>query len=666
MFFCNTKNRWEEHMKKHRKIIKFFIFTILIMITLYVGIYVCARMTPKLSINSANSFFFYDKDNNLYEGDHTNEWIKLKDISPHLIDATLAIEDKNFYHHQGFDYARILKALYINMTHGKILQGASTITQQYAKNLFLTFDKTVQRKIDEAWLTLRLETHYRKDEILEGYLNTINYGGIFGIENASHYYFNKSAKNLTLAEATMLAGIPKDPSYYSPISNLKNAKKRQALILDVMVQNKMISKQESEKAKKTELTFHKSSEEENGKMLMYYQDAVLKELKSIKSIPTSFLETGGLKIYTNLDKSAQRKMEESINKNLGDNQDLQVAAVMMNPKTGKIFALTGGRDYSKSQFNRATSSKRQVGSTMKPFLYYAALENGFTPSTTFTSEKTTFMFSENKTYSPTNYGENYPNKEISMAAAITYSDNIYAVKTHLFLGEKTLVDTAKRVGIQTPIDELPSSPLGTKEINIMDMMQGYATFASGGEKIEPYLIEKVTDIDGNVLYKHKEKKENVLNKSLVYVLNEMLSNAYAKEFIDYNYPTCINLSAKLTKKYAIKTGTTNTDHLIFGYNQDVLMGMWTGFDDNKETELIDGSNMKMAWADSVESYLKDKKTPWYDMPNNVVGVLIDPISGKPATTETKKKKMLYYIKGTEPTEDKPDLDKLVPAIKENE
>lgn len=653
-------------MKKLRKIFKFFIFTVLLMITTVVGLYACAKMTPKLSINSANSFFLYDKDKNLYQGDHKNEWVKLKDISPNLINATLAIEDKNFYQHQGFDYARILKAVFINLTHGRILQGASTITQQYAKNLFLDFDKNIKRKIDEAWLTLRLETHYSKDEILEGYLNTINYGGIFGIENASHYYFNKNAKDLNLAEATILAGIPKDPSYYSPISNLENAKKRQTLILDVMLKDKMINDKQYKEATKKELIFHQETEENNQKMLMYYQDAVLKELKNIKSIPTSFLETGGLRIYTNLDPLAQKNMEESIDKNLKDNQELQVAAVMMNPKNGKIIALTGGRDYSKSQFNRATSAKRQVGSTMKPFLYYSALENGFTPSTTFTSEKTTFMFSENKTYSPTNYGGNYANKDISMAAAITYSDNIYAVKTHLFLGEKSLIEIAKRVGIKTQLDELPSAPLGTKEINLIDMMRGYSTFANSGVKTEPYLISKVTDIDGNVLYKHKDKNDEVLNKSLVYVLNEMLSNAYAKEFIDYNYPTCINLAAKLTHKYAIKTGTTNTDHLIFGYNNDVLMGMWAGFDDNKGTELIDGANMKMAWADSVESYLKDKKTTWYPMPDNVVGVLIDPISGKPATNETKKKKMLYYIKGTEPTDDKPDLDKLVPTIKEDE
>ena len=650
-------------MRKMRKTVRRILLFIVFISILYIGVYVCARMTPKLSINTSSSYFLYDKDNDLFENNGNNEWVKLDDISPHLINATLAIEDKSFYKHKGFDYLRILKAIYTNLTHGKIVQGASTITQQYAKNLYLTFDQTLKRKIDEAWLTVRLETHYSKDEILEGYLNTINYGGVFGIENASEYYFGKKAKDLTLAESAILAGIPKDPTYYSPTSNYNNAKKRQKLILSVMKENKYIDETEMKNAVNAKLTFKTEEEDDSSKMLMYYEDAVLDELKSIKTIPTSFLETGGLKIYTNLDPEAQKSMEDSIDKNFKDNEELQVAAVMMNPNNGKVFALTGGRDYSKSQYNRAISAKRQVGSTMKPFLYYAALENGFTESTTFTSEKTTFMFSENKTYSPTNYGEKYANKPISMATAIAYSDNIYAVKTHLFLGENVLSDITKRVGITTTLDEVPSSPLGTKELNIMEMMTGYAAFANEGYKVEPYLIRKVTDIEGNVLYEHKEDKENVLNKSLVYILNEMLNNSYSKEFIDYNYPTCISLAPRLSKKYAIKTGTTNTDHLIFGYNKDVLMGIWAGYDDNSDTEVDDGTNMKYAWADSVEAYLKEKNTKWYEMPDNVVGMMVDPISGTPATDETKNKKMFYYIKGTEPTSESQDLDVLVPTIK---
>lgn len=651
-------------MKILKKIIKIGLILVAFFLICYIGLYAYAKMLPKLPIDKANSYYLYDNQNELFQGKNSKKWVSLDDISPYLINATIAIEDKSFYHHKGFDFLRILKSLYINITNGKTLQGASTISQQYAKNLFLDFDKTWKRKLNEAWLTIRLEAHYSKDKILEGYLNTINYGGIFGIENASLYYFGKNAKDLTLAEATILAGIPKDPTYYSPIQNENNSKKRQKLILNAMVKNKYITQTQAEKAMQKELTYKVDQNKENLTTLMYYQDAVIQELQSIKTIPTSFLKTGGLKIYTNLDLEIQTSMEESIKKNLDYNQELEVASVVMNPNNGKILAIAGGRDYSKSQYNRVTSMKRQVGSTMKPILYYAALENGFTPSTTFKSEKTTFTFSEDKTYSPNNYGNTYPNKPISMATALAYSDNIYAVKTHLFLGEQTLIDTAKRLGIQSKLTPIPSLALGTESINILEMMKAYATFANEGYSVEPYFIEKVEDIDGNVLYEHKEKKENILNRSLVFVLNEMLNNSYASEFVDYNYPTCINLAPKLTKKYAIKTGTTETDHLIFGYNKELIMGMWTGYDDNRVSDVKDGNAIKNIWAEVMESAEKNVEgNGWYEIPQNVVGVMVEPVTGKVATAESKKKKMLYYIKGTEPYDDSPDLDALVPTTK---
>lgn len=622
-----------------------------------------AKLSPKLPIDSANGYYLYDSEGNRIE-EGTNEWISLKEMSPYIIEATISIEDKNFYNHGGFDYLRILKAMLINIKNRKTLQGASTITQQYAKNLFLDFDKTWSRKIEEAFLTLRLEAHYSKDEILEGYLNTINYGGIFGIENASQYYFNKSAKELTLAEASILAGIPKSPSNYSPTQNPEAAKNRQELILEAMVKNEYITEKEKEEAYNTELTYIGTTERQNLSTVMYYQDAVLQELKSIASIPNSFLETGGLKIYTNLDINAQEILETQIKEKMQGNEELQIASVLMNPNNGNILAIAGGRDYNTSQFNRVTSAKRQVGSTMKPLLYYTALENGFTASTTFTSEKTTFTFSENKTYSPSNYNETYGNKPISMAAAIAYSDNIYAVKTHLFLGEENLVEFAKRVGIEENLEAVPSLALGTNEIGILEMMQAYATFASEGYKVLPHFIEKVEDINGNVLYEFKAPNESILNKSTVYILNELLANSYSKEFIDYSYPTCINIAAKMSKTYAIKTGTTNTDHLIFGYNKDAILGIWMGYDDNRTTEVSDGTIMKNIWVDTMESYLKDKENNWYETPENVVGVLVDPISGEPATETSTHKKIFYYIKGTQPYSTSQDLEESISTFKE--
>ena len=608
--------------------------------------YIYALSLPKIDINNINNITIYDnKEEIIFSGNGNKEWISLDKISSYLIDATISTEDKRFYSHPGFDFIRIIKSMYVNVTTKNLSQGASTITQQLARNLFSNFDKTWKRKIKEAWYAFRLEINYSKDEILEGYLNTINYGnGVLGIENASYYYFNKSAKDLNLAEASMLAGIPKAPNAYSPLNDELLAKERQRVILNNMVKNKIISKEEADNAFDISLTYIGKKQKLNLSTLMYYKDAVINELYNIKEIPESFIDSG-IKIYTALDIDAQAMLEENMLKNMKDDLDLQVSSIMLKPQTGDIIALIGGRDYIKSEYNRAISSKRQVGSTMKPFLYYAALE---TASTAFLSQETTFTFSNSDTYSPQNYGSIYPNSNISMAAAIAYSDNIYAVKTHLFLGEKTLVDIAKRVGIKTKLDEIPSLPLGTIELNIIDYLGGYATFANGGYKVKPHLIEKIEDSNGNVIYEFKHESENVLNKSLVYILNELLTGTYDLNMIDYNYPTCSSLINKLSNKYALKTGTTDTDAWTIGYNKDILIGVWNGYDNARDITIDATKISKNIWADTIEEYFKDTKPSWYKMPDNVVGVLVNPIDGKLANENSQKKKILYYIKGTEP------------------
>ena len=641
-------------MKKRRLFFVFNIFLISIAI-FYLGIYLYALISPKLTISSAKSYYFYDSNDNLITG--TDEWISYEQLGKDIINATVAIEDRHFFKHQGFDYLRIIKAFINNIKSRSMSEGASTITQQYAKNLYLDFDKTIERKINEAWLTVRIETHYTKEEILEGYLNTINYGGIFGIENASKYYFGKSAKDLTLAEASMLAGIPNRPSEYSPFVNLESAKERQLVVLNSMLRDKYITSEELENAKNEELVFNDTK---NNKLssVMYFEDSVIDELKKINSIPSSFITTGGLKIYTTLDPHAQESIENVISSSVTN--DIQVASIIMRPN-GAVLGLVGGTDYAKSQYNRATNTTRSVGSTIKPFLYYAALENNFTASTTFTSEATTFVFSDNQTYSPTNFADTYPNKEISMAAAIAYSDNIYAVKTHLFLGSDALVDMMKRVGINS-LNSIPSLALGSEAISLIDMMGAYSYLASEGKKAEPYFIEKVTDISGNVLYEHKDIDEVVLNKSLTYIISELLSNTTNTKFISYTYPTSYGISYKLTRKYAIKTGTTDFDHLCFGYNKDIVVGIWSGYDDNRKITSTDTANNKSMWADIIESYLGDAPDSWFDMPSNVVGVLADPVSGSIATNDTKNATILYYIKGTEPSKDY-NFDDAIPTIK---
>ena len=638
-------------MKRLKKILKIFLFIFLAFVVVIAGTITYIKMSPKLEIKSANAFLMYDQNNELFfQGSGQQEWVSLDNISDNLIKATIYTEDKHFYKHHGFDYLRILKAMYINITSKSKSQGASTISQQYAKNLFLDFDKTWERKLNEMWFTMQLEVHYSKDEILEGYLNTIYYGhGMYGIENASKFYFDKKAADLDLAEAAMLTGIPKSPSNYSPIVNYEIAKKRQVDILYNLLKNKAITEDEYSQAINENLNIVGEKNYQNVANVMYYQDAVMRELKTLKEIPASYLETGGIKIYTNLDMNAQKILEDSITNNLNTDKDLQVASVMMDPNTGKIIALVGGRDYNKSQYNRAYQSSRQVGSTMKPFLYYAALESGFTASTTFTSEATTFTFANQQTYSPQNYGDQYGNKPISLATAISYSDNIYAVKTHMFLGEDALVNMSKRLGITAKLDEVPSLPLGTASINIIEMASAYSAFANEGYKVHGYLISRVEDLKGNVIYERKTSKENILSKSLAFILSELLTTTYDSNFIDYNYPTAIGIAPKIKHKLALKSGTTDTDHWSIGYNRDIVTAVWIGYDDNRNITTGDYKYSRNIWVDAMEGYLDGKEDSWYKQPSNVVGVLVNPITGRPATESDEKKKIMYYIRGTEPS-----------------
>lgn len=629
-------------------LIKSFIFLFISFVVLLIGLYTYAYLSPKLDLKTSGSLYLYDNKNDLvYQGSRSNEWANLEDISDNLKNAVIAVEDKNFYNHHGFDYLRIAKAMLTNIKKKSIVQGASTISQQYIKNLYLDFDKTWKRKAEEAMLTLELEVHYDKDDILEGYLNTINYGqGNMGIVNASSYYFNKKPSELTLEEAIMLAGIPKNPAGYNPVSNYEASLKRAWVVAKSMLNNGYIDEDTYNNLFKERLEIFGQTKNNNLQMIMYYQEAVLNELSNIKKIPASLINAGGLKIYTTLDLKEQTSLENNILSNKVDDE-LQVASVIVDPKTGAVKALTGGMNYAKSQYNRALKSKRQVGSTMKPFLYYAALENNMTMSSSFRSEETTFNLASGKTYAPQNAGNIYASKEITMAAALALSDNIYAVKTNLFLGVDKMIDVAKRTGINANLDEVASLPLGTSEINILDYASGYTTFASGGYQKELYFIEKIEDIDGNILYEHEDKNRLVINPNYTYILNEMMTSTTNDAYVDYTTPTALNIASTLTHKYALKTGSTNTDYWIVGYNPDRLMMMWMGYDNNKEVNGNVRNNAKKIWALTIEESLNSINTTWYETPKNVVAIPLDAVTGK-TTNNQNKVALYYYVKGTEP------------------
>ncbi len=618
------------------------------LVVIIVGLYSYAYLSPKLDLKTSGSLYLYDNQNELlYQGSRTNEWANLEDINDNLINAVISVEDKNFYNHHGFDYLRITKAMLTNIKSKSIIQGASTISQQYIKNLYLDFGKTWQRKIEEAFLTLELEVHYEKDEILEGYLNTINYGqGNMGIVNASSYYFNKKPSELSLEESIMLAGIPKNPAHYNPVSDYNACIKRAWIVAKAMLNNGYIDENTYMSLFKNAIEIYGQNKQNNLQMIMYYQEAVLSELSTIKEVPDSQVNAGGLKIYTTLDLDEQTNLEENILQNK-PNDDVQVASVIIDPQTGAVKALTGGMNYAKSEYNRALKSKRQVGSTMKPFLYYAALENNMTMSSSFRSEQTTFHLANGKTYAPQNAGNVYAGKEITMAAALALSDNIYAVKTNLFLGADKMIDIAKRTGITAKLEEVASLPLGTSEINILDYATGYTTFASGGYKKDLYFIERIEDLEGNILYEHEDKKDLVINPNYTYILNEMMRSTTNCAYVDYTTPTALNIASNLTHKYALKTGSTNTDYWIVGYNPDRLMMMWMGYDDNQNVDSKIRNSVKNIWSKTIEHSLQDMEDNWYETPKNVIAIPLDATTGKP-TNDVNKATLYYYVKGTEP------------------
>ncbi|WP_035351534.1 transglycosylase domain-containing protein [Fictibacillus gelatini] len=578
-------------------------------------------------------------------------WVPLNKISPALVNATVAIEDKNFYSHHGFDFKRIAGAILADIKAGGKVQGASTITQQYARNLFLTHDKTWTRKLMEAFYTLRLEMNYSKKEILEGYLNTIYYGhGAYGIQSAAEYYFGKEAKDLTLPEAAMIAGIPKGPEYYSPFSHLERAQQRQATILKAMQKRGIISKLDAVSARHAKLHFHEQQAIAPPKIAPYFQDEVMRILKSKLNLDPKLIDFGGLHIYTTLDVNMQEKAEQEVDEELRKNADIQAALVAMDPRNGQVKALVGGKDYEESPFNRATQATRAPGSTFKPFLYYSALENGYTPSTSIRSEPTTFaMGTGSQEYEPHNFNNRYAYDFITLAQALALSDNIYAVKTNLFLGPKKLVKTAHKFGIKSPLAPIPSLALGSKGTSVLEMTNAYNLFANGGKRFDPVFITKITDHSGKVIYENEKKGKQVLDRRKAFVMTGLLTGTFDERLNDYTKVTGASISKYLTRPAAGKSGSTPNDSWMIGFTPQLTTGVWVGYDQGRILDPVrDSSYSKKIWVKFMEHALEDQPVLSFKKPKGVVAVKVDPANGKRATKNCPVKRLTYYVKGTEP------------------
>lgn len=626
---------------------------ILMAFLFFAGLYFSLYLQGPPPLTSEQNTVIYASNQQVMGVKHGTEsryWVELDNISPYLKDAFIVTEDQHFFDHHGFDFKRILAAMGKNLLAMDKVQGASTITQQYARNMYLSHEKTWERKLKEAVYTMRLEMFYSKEQILEGYLNTIYFGhGNYGIEAASRYYFDKHADELTLEEAALLAAIPKGPTYYSPIDYPDNALRRQRLILNQMHKHRVITNDEYQQALSRQVVIHPEKRDAD-QIAPYFQDIVIREAMDILNVSKEDIYTGGYHLYTTLDLHKQEQLKEAITHQINPESSIQVAGVSMNPKTGAIEALIGGRDYRESPYNRAVQAQRMAGSTFKPFLYYAALRHGYTPVTSLMSRPTYFQLENGKIYEPSNYNGYYAYAPITLAQALALSDNVYAVKTNLFLQPETLVETARTFGIDGDLPAVPSLALGTASVSVLEMTSAYSMLANNGKGIEPYTITKITNYKGEIIYSRETPEpEQILDPQVAFVLTHLMTGIFDESLNGYSRVTGASIDHMLTRTYAGKSGTTNTDSWMIGFSPQLVTAIWTGYDKNEEiTRTEEKQYAKKIWAEYMEKAHENMPMEVFRPPEGVTGVYIDPESGKIATRYCPNRRLTYFIEGTEP------------------
>ncbi|MGG0825094.1 PBP1A family penicillin-binding protein [Paenibacillus turicensis] len=580
-------------------------------------------------------------------GERNRQPIALSEVSPWVVKATLAVEDRKFYEHIGFDIKGMFRALFVNLKEMDRVQGASTLTQQLARNLYLTHERTWTRKLKEAMYTAQLEMKYSKKEILAMYLNEIYYGkGAYGIEAAAKMYFGKPANKLSIAESAILAGIPKGPTYYSPYNHMKNAKDRQKIVLSAMVHTKAITQAQADQAYEEMLHFQSQQQRVTADKAPYFRDYVRNVVTNELGFEENLLEHGGLRIYTTIDMNAQQAAEAAVSSELKGTKELEAALVSIDPRTGYIKAMVGGANYLNSQYNHVFAGTRHPGSSFKPIMYLSAIASQkMTPMSVFNSEPTIFHYDNNrKTYSPKNFNEKY-NGEIDMRKAIAASDNIYAVNTILKIGAEQVIDLSKKLGITSPMEAVPSLALGTSPISPFEMASAFAVISNQGAKKPPIAVLKITDEQGNVLYTANDTPaEQIVQPAAAYVLTHLLESVFETG------GTGNRVSDTIKRPVAGKTGTTSTDAWLVGYTPELSTAVWVGYDQGKILDTAGSRKAAPIFAKFTEKALEKVPPKIFPIPDGVVSVYIDPESGKLATNDCPTKRLEAFIQGTEPTE----------------
>ncbi len=580
--------------------------------------------------------------------------VPLDSIPSYLKAALIATEDRKFYTHSGLDLKGIARALIKDILAGEFVEGASTITQQLAKTLFLTSRKTMVRKIKEAILAFQLERRYTKDEILELYLNQVYFGsGAYGVKSAAKMFFNKSVRDLSLAECALIAGMPKSPSHYSPLINEDLALKRRNIVLRQMRATGIISAKDYNQAVAEEIRIGNDSK--NLARTSYFVEYVKKHLEDV--LGASRLYKSGLSIYTTLDFKLQSAAQKAVADGLlaletrMQRQNIrhaapQAALVALDVKSGAILAMVGGRNFDESPFNRATAARRQPGSAFKPIVYAYAVEQGFAQNKLILDAPVAFKGTgKDNDWHPQNFSKAFLG-EITLRKALAISQNIPAVRLIEMLGPNSVVHFARRLGIESNLKPYLSLALGTSEVTLINLTTAYAVFPRGGMWIESFGIIEVSDHRNRIIWRVKPQKKLVMSREGAAILTNMLEGVVQEG---------TGRKARILRgPVAGKTGTTNNyqDALFIGFSPAIATGVWVGLDPggtlgDRET----GAKAALPiWIQFMKNAPATGSFPYFDLPDNVIKLRMDPQTGKLATDGSKNAVDALFIKGTEPKE----------------
>ncbi|MFA4915638.1 MAG: PBP1A family penicillin-binding protein [Syntrophales bacterium] len=561
--------------------------------------------------------------------------VRVSELPVVVTQAFVAAEDARFYQHKGVDIMSIARALFKNIEAGHIIQGGSTITQQVAKSFYLSPEKKYKRKIKEALLAYKIDKYLSKDEILNLYLNYTYLGhGTYGVEAASQGYFGKSARHLTLPEAALLAGLPKAPTNYSPFLHFDKARERQIYVLTRMVEDGYITLEQKEKAIQTPVKLRSVKPKE--KIAPYFVENVRRYI--LEKYGNDVLYKEGLEVYTTLDIAMQKAALPAVERGLREMEEreryknvvVQGALLCMDARTGAIRAMVGGRDFKRSEFNRATQARRQPGSAFKPFIYTAAFDKGMTPATQFGDSPVIFAdVTGGNIWEPQNFDREFWGPT-TLRTALVYSRNIVTIKVLQEIGLDYAAGYAASVGITSPLTKNLSLALGTSGVTLQEMVRGYGVLANQGKKCEPFFIKKIVDRTGHVFEENQPRVEQVIDSRIAfmtaYVMQDVVESGTGMRVKSIGRPV------------AGKTGTTDDtrDAWFIGFTPSLVTGVWVGFDQERSLgkQEVGGRAAAPIWLYFMEKVLKGTPPEDFPVPEGVVFARVDPKTGLPVSSSS--------------------------------